>query len=96
MNIDKWIHTKKDLKAFAKELALPSDWHNADCHGIEVMLYENSFDNAHCDKDEAFIVLKVYDFDADHMEAKVYAVNAANLFAWAAAGTADGQRRARK
>ena len=97
MNIDRWIKEKSELKRLAKLLDLPSDWHNADCVGLEVVLYENTFDNAHCDESEAFIVLKLWDFDTDgNREPYTYAINAANLFAWAAAGTADGQRRARK
>ncbi len=96
MNIDKWIDTKKQLKELAKKIGLPSDWHNADCFGIEVVLYENAFDNAFGHEDEAFLVLSVFDDDSPDNEPKKYAVNAANLFAWAAAGTADGQRRTRK
>lgn len=82
MNIDRWIHTKKELQALAKELELPIDWHNADCCGLEVVMYENVFDNAHCDESEAFIVLSV-DTGYIDTESTKYAVNAALLFAWA-------------
>ena len=83
MNIDKWIRSRKELQDLRKFLDLSVDWHNADCCGLEVVLYENAFDNAHCDESEAYLVLSYYNDDEPENEPTKYAINAALLFAYA-------------
>lgn len=83
MNIDKWIETKQELRELAKKLGVRDDWHNADCEGLEIMLYEDAFDNAHCDESEAHVVITHSDPAYTIDDEVRYAINAANLLAWA-------------
>jgi len=95
MDIDVWIETKDELQQLAKRLELPSDWHDADCHDLGVKFVGGPFTNAMCDESEAHIVIVEHDPDYTIDKRVTFAVNAANLFAWACAGRAynDGSRK---
>lgn len=88
-NIDHWVRTRQELKDLAKEWELRSDWHEADTYGIETILRNGVLDNAHCDEDEAHIIL-IADVESnpDDTEPQTYAINLAVLLAWA---TTEGE-----
>jgi len=96
MDIDVWIETKRELKRLAKRLELPSDWHDADCANLRIKFVGGPLTNAQCDSSEAHIVI-VERYPNYTIDKKVtFAINAANLLAWACAGAAsvDGSRKA--
>jgi hypothetical protein len=82
--IDKWINTKDELKALAKTLGVRDDWHEPDEQDVAVTMVAGPLDNAFGDTTEAHIILTHLWANDDGTEV-TYAVNAANLLAWASA-----------
>lgn len=89
--IDKWIDTKAALKELKATLGVRDNWHEPDEQDVEATLVDRArdgaplkFDNAFCDHTEAHIILTHLWAKADGSEV-TYAVNAANLLAWASA-----------
>ncbi len=87
MSIDKWIETKEELRELAKTLGVRYDWHEPDEQDVDVRLVaciagkSLSFDNAHGDESEHQILLTHHDARIDPVV--TYALNVANLLAWA-------------
>lgn len=83
--IDKWIETKDELKALKKTLGVRDDWHEPDEQDVSVELMQDRLDNAFGDESEAHIILThtnpSYTVDGEVR----YAINVANLLAWASA-----------
>lgn len=84
INIDTWIETKEDLQLVAKIAELRPDWHDADCSGMDAQLVYGPLNNAHCDTDEAHVILTHDTGDCCNTEPHHYGINLANLLAWAA------------
>lgn len=82
-DIDKWIETKDELKTFAADRDLRDDWHDAECADLEIQFVDGPLNNAHCDLSEAHIVLIENDPAYTIDPRVVFAINAANLLAWA-------------
>lgn len=83
INIDTWLECKQDLQKLAKEAELRPDWHNADCDGMDAKMVYGPLDNAHCDEDEAHVILTHDTGDCCDTEPHHYGINLANLLAWA-------------
>jgi hypothetical protein len=82
-DIDKWIETKDELKTWAADRDLRDDWHDAEVADIEIRAVNGPLNNAFCDASEAHIVL-IESNPAYTVDPQVtFAINAANLLAWA-------------
>ncbi len=83
--IDKWIETSMELKELKVTLGVRDDWHEPDEQDVTVEMVDGPLDNAFGDESEAHLVLTHTDPDYTVDSEVRYAVNAANLLAWASA-----------
>lgn len=82
--IDKWIETSMELKELKLTLGVRNDWHEPDEQNVTVEMVAGPLDNAFGDTSEAHLILTHLWANKDGTEVS-YAVNAANLLAWASA-----------
>jgi hypothetical protein len=83
-----FLRDREGLVALSKAWGLRPDWHEPDEQGVSVEIHDGTFDNAHEDESEAFVIIKRsapgYERSVGY-EDKV-AVNLATLLSWAAQG----------
>jgi len=83
--IDKWIETSMELKELKLKLGVRNDWHEPDEQDLTIEMVDGRFDNAFGDESEAHVIITHTDPTYTVDDEVRYAVNAANLLAWASA-----------